>query len=59
MATHHYGVAKSVKKERTSTDVTLLGRKERVDEVARMLGGKTISEATIQHAEEMLERGNA
>ncbi len=59
MATHHYGVAKSVKKERTSTDVTLLGRKERVDEVARMLGGKTITEATIQHAEEMIERGNA
>ncbi|HLE41303.1 MAG TPA: DNA repair protein RecN [Nitrospirota bacterium] len=59
MATHHYGVAKSLKKERTSTDVTLLGRKERVDEVARMLGGKTITEATIQHAEEMIERGNA
>jgi DNA repair protein RecN (Recombination protein N) len=59
MATHHYGVAKSVKKERTSTDVTLLGRKERVDEVARMLGGKTITEATIQHAEEMIERWNA
>ncbi len=59
MATHHYGVAKSVKKERTSTDVTLLGRKERVDEVARMLGGKTITEATIQHAEEMIEKGNA
>ncbi len=59
MAAHHYGVAKSVKKERTSTEVTLLGRKERVDEVARMLGGKTITEATIQHAEEMIERGNA
>src|SRR3990170_1515791 len=59
MATHHYGVAKSLKKERTSTDVTLLGRKERVDEVARMLGGRTISEATIQHAQEMIERGNA
>jgi len=57
MATSHYGVAKSVKKDRTSTEVRLLGEKERVDEIARMLGGKTITEATINHAEEMIARG--
>jgi DNA repair protein RecN (Recombination protein N) len=57
MATSHYGVAKSVKKERTSTEVRLLDKKERVDEIARMLGGKTITEATLKHAEEMIERG--
>ncbi len=57
MATSHYGVAKSVKKERTSTEVRLLEKKERVDEIARMLGGKTITEATLRHAEEMIERG--
>jgi DNA repair protein RecN (Recombination protein N) len=59
MATSHYGVAKSVKSDRTSTEVRLLGKKERVDEIARMLGGKTITEATIKHAEEMIERGSA
>ncbi len=59
MATNHYGVAKSVKKDRTSTEVALLGKKERVDEIARMLGGKTITDATIRHAEEMIERGSA
>jgi DNA repair protein RecN (Recombination protein N) len=59
MATSHYGVSKSVKKERTSTEVRLLEKKERVDELARMLGGKTITEATIRHAEEMIERGSA
>jgi DNA repair protein RecN (Recombination protein N) len=59
MATSHYGVAKSVKKDRTSTEVRLLDEKERVDEIARMLGGKTITEATIRHAEEMIERGSA
>ena len=56
LATSHYGVAKSVKKDRTSTEVHLLDRSERVDEIARMLGGKTITDATLKHAEEMLER---
>jgi len=59
MADSHYGVSKSVKKDRTSTEVHLLEQKERVDEIARMLGGKIITEATIKHAEEMMERGSA
>jgi DNA repair protein RecN (Recombination protein N) len=59
MADSHYGVSKSVKKDRTSTEVRLLEHKERVDEIARMLGGKTITEATIRHAQEMMERGSA
>jgi DNA repair protein RecN (Recombination protein N) len=59
MAGSHYGVTKSVKKDRTSTEVRLLEKQERVDEIARMLGGKTITEATIKHAEEMIERGTA
>jgi DNA repair protein RecN (Recombination protein N) len=57
MATSHYGVAKSVKKDRTSAEVRLLDTRERIDEIARMLGGKTITEATLKHAEEMIERG--
>lgn len=57
MATTHYGVAKSVKQDRTNTEVRLLDTKERVNEIARMLGGKTITEATIKHAEEMIARG--
>ncbi len=59
MAHSHYGVAKSVKEDRTHTEVRLLNEKERVDEIARMLGGKTITEATIKHAEEMIEHGKA
>ncbi|NTW66452.1 MAG: DNA repair protein RecN [Nitrospirae bacterium] len=58
MATSHYGVAKAVKKERTSAEVRLLGVRERVDEIARMLGGKTITGTTLKHAEEMIERGS-
>jgi DNA repair protein RecN (Recombination protein N) len=48
-----------VKKDRTSTEVRLLEKQERVDEIARMLGGKTITDATIAHAEEMIARGTA
>jgi DNA repair protein RecN (Recombination protein N) len=59
MATSHYGVSKSVKKDRTSTEVRLLEKKDRQDEIARMLGGKTITEATLRHAEEMITRGSA
>jgi DNA repair protein RecN (Recombination protein N) len=59
MAASHYGVSKSVKKDRTSTEVRLLDKQERVDEIARMLGGKTITDATITHAEEMIARGTA
>ena len=58
MATSHYGVAKAVKKDRTSTEVRLLGDRERIDEIARMLGGKTITGTTLKHAEEMIERGS-
>jgi DNA repair protein RecN (Recombination protein N) len=59
MADSHYGVSKSVVKDRTSTGVRRLAEKERVDELARMLGGKTITEATLRHAEEMIGRGSA
>jgi DNA repair protein RecN (Recombination protein N) len=59
MAGSHYGVTKSVKRDRTSTEVRLLDRQERVDEIARMLGGKTITEATLRHAAEMIEGGSA
>jgi DNA repair protein RecN (Recombination protein N) len=38
--------------------VRLLEPKERVNEVARMLGGRTITDATLRHAEEMIERGS-
>ncbi|HEX9020932.1 MAG TPA: DNA repair protein RecN, partial [Nitrospirota bacterium] len=59
MATNHYGVSKSVKNGRTGAEVRLLETGERVAEIGRMLGGKTITAATVKHAEEMIERGGA
>jgi DNA repair protein RecN (Recombination protein N) len=59
MADSHFGVSKSVKQERTSTEVRHLDDRERIDEIARMLGGSTITDATMKHAEEMVARGAA
>lgn len=56
LADCHYAVRKEVVKDRTFTEVTRLAEKERVEEVARMLGGLEITEKTKRHAEEMVKR---
>lgn len=49
----HYVVTKQMKDGRTITEVALLGRKERVVELTRMLGGQT--DAARKHAETLLK----
>jgi DNA repair protein RecN (Recombination protein N) len=51
---HHYRIAKEISKGRTKTIVEFLDKKKRIEEIARMLGGETITRATLAHAEEML-----
>ena len=53
---HHYKVAKSVKEGRTFTSINLLGGNDRIEEVARMLGGVEITDKTKEHAMEMLSK---
>jgi DNA repair protein RecN (Recombination protein N) len=52
---HHFQISKSVYKKRTRTVISPLERAERVEEIARMLGGVAITEATRAHARELLE----
>ena len=52
---HHFQISKHVRSGRTRTAITPLGEKERVEEIARMLGGVKITEATRSHARELLE----
>ncbi|HWF18486.1 MAG TPA: DNA repair protein RecN, partial [Verrucomicrobiae bacterium] len=52
-AESHYVVSKQVKEGRTISEITLLNNKERVTELARMLGGQ--SDAARKHAEELLK----
>ncbi len=49
----HYVVSKQMKAGRTISEIELLGREERVTELARMLGGQF--EAARQYAESLLE----
>ena len=53
---HHLKVSKSQAGDKTVSQVQTLGRSERVEEVARMLGGATITDTTRRHARELLEQ---
>jgi DNA repair protein RecN (Recombination protein N) len=52
-ATVHYVAAKTTKGGRTITEISRLSQKERVSELARMLGGQ--SQAATRHAEALLQ----
>jgi len=51
----HFSVAKEVVGGRTRTSITCLESNERVEEVARMLGGRDLTSVTLKHAKEMLK----
>ncbi len=51
---HHFLVEKKQEEDGTKTGIRALSRDERVSEIARMIGGVTITEMTLQRAEEML-----
>jgi DNA repair protein RecN (Recombination protein N) len=53
---YHLKVSKSLSGDKTISQVQPLGRVERVEEVARMLGGATITDTTRRHARELLEQ---
>jgi len=51
----HFRVSKLSDGSSTRTRVTPLTHEERIEEVARMLGGLEITARTREHAQEMLE----
>jgi DNA repair protein RecN (Recombination protein N) len=53
---HHFSITKHVSKGRTVTSINYLSQSERINEIARMLGGEKITRATYDHAREMLNR---
>ena len=56
LADHHVKVTKESTKTRTSIRVALLTEEDRKAEIARMLGGATVTAQAAAHAEEMLRR---
>jgi len=55
MADAHYLIAKNESDGRTSTTLKKLDRKERVNELARIIDGADITETASKHAAEMLD----
>jgi DNA repair protein RecN (Recombination protein N) len=55
LADAHFVVEKEVEKGRTFTRVKQLSEKNRIEELARMLGGVKITEQARRHAEEMVK----
>ncbi len=53
-AHHHLVVAKAAKTGVTSADITILSGRDRVTEIARMLGGDPESKVSQAHAKELL-----
>ncbi|MEE9445479.1 MAG: DNA repair protein RecN, partial [Cocleimonas sp.] len=53
-AHNHFKVTKVKGSDSTSTGMLVLDKKQRVDELARMMGGVKITESTLNLAEEML-----
>jgi DNA repair protein RecN (Recombination protein N) len=57
-ADHHYLIEKQHSNGRTRTSVRRLSRDERTSEIARMMSGAKLTEASLKHAEQMI-RANA
>jgi len=55
LAIHHYKVSKIQENNQTLSHIHLMDDKMRVDEIARMLGGISITDTTREHAKEMLQ----
>ncbi len=55
MADNHYLIKKTSTDQSTATSVTLLEKDGRVEELARIIGGVTVTDLTRQSALEMLE----
>lgn len=53
-ADHQWQVSKAAQDGKTSSNIQVLDEARRIEEIARMLGGATITDTTRKHAAEML-----
>jgi DNA repair protein RecN (Recombination protein N) len=51
----HYGISKSIRRDRTVTEITRLAGPDREEELARMISGADISASVMASAREMLD----
>lgn len=58
LADQHYRIEKNVKADVTETTIIPLQQDERIDELARMMSGSEVTEATQQLANELIMKAN-
>ena len=59
-ATNQFRISKDVIDDRTCTSIVPLKEENaRIEEIARMIGGTSISKATLIHAKELLDQASA
>jgi DNA repair protein RecN (Recombination protein N) len=51
---HHYYIEKQPNSDTVEMTVTLLNKKERIDEIARLISGEKVTKTSIAHAKELL-----
>jgi DNA repair protein RecN (Recombination protein N) len=56
LADTHFAVRKKVEGGRTQTSVAALSTEERVEEIARMIGGEKVSDRTRAAARDLMRR---
>ncbi|MDW8542250.1 DNA repair protein RecN [Staphylococcus sp. KG4-3] len=56
MSDHHLFISKDSVNDRTTTHVQELSGSERIDEIARMISGASVTDITRQNAKEMIEQ---
>jgi DNA repair protein RecN (Recombination protein N) len=56
---HHLQASKNILQETTYANIKQLDEQQRIEEIARMLGGIEITPQTLAHAEEMLEHARS
>lgn len=54
IADSHYFISKKIVKDRTTTTVQILQDEEQINEIGKMMSGTEITEATKQHAKELI-----
>lgn len=55
LSDNHYFVSKNVLEGKTFTSIKMLERKDKIREIAKMIGGDEISEVAIENASEMVK----
>ena len=58
MADSHYEITKSIQNNKTTTHIDKLDDQQTVEELARLLGGATITDSVLMNAQEMKQMAN-